>query len=93
MWSTPWMSPFATEGAAPSTMTNVIASSLSLKRRIARGNQAIEGIVCRPMIREPIAERITANRETRIPIATPMAAAMAKPQIARRIVIQIAPHI
>ena len=92
MWSIPWMSPFAIAGAAPSTTTNVIASSLSLKRRIARGNQAIDGMVWRPVMSDPIAERITRNCETRAPTATPIAIAIAKPQTPRRSVIAMACH-
>ena len=69
MWSTPWIRPLAIDGAAPSTMTNVIASSVSLNSRMASGNQAIEGMVWRPMISEPTPDRRMANRDTSAPIA------------------------
>ncbi len=61
MWSMPWISPLAIDGAAPRMTTKVIASSVSLNSRIASGNQAIEGMVWSPVISEPIAERMTAN--------------------------------
>ena len=91
MWSTPWMNPLAIDGAAPSTTTNVIASSVSLNSSTASGNHAIEGMVWRPMISEPTAERMTANarhehadRRRRSRRRSP------KPQMARRSVITIA---
>src|SRR5215212_5371999 len=87
MWSMPWISPFAMDGAAPSTTTNVIASSLILNSRSERGNQAIEGIVCNPVISEPMAARRTANRETAIPMRPPMRIAKPNPQIPRRRVV------
>ena len=40
--------PLAIDGAAPRTTTKRIAASVSLNSRIASGNQAIDGIVCRP---------------------------------------------
>ena len=55
MWSTPAMRPLAIDGAAPRTTTNMIALSVSLNSRMASGNQAIDGIVCRPVISEPTA--------------------------------------
>ena len=63
MWSTPEMRPLATDGAAPSTTTKVIADSLSLNSTMASGNQAMEGIVCRPVIIEPMAERNGLKRD------------------------------
>ncbi len=86
------MSPLAIDGAAPSTTTNVIASSVSLNSSTASGNHAIEGMVWRPMISEPVAERMTANRDTSTPMPTPMTTAMPKPQMARRSVVRIAPQ-
>ena len=93
MWSMPWISPLAIDGAAPRMTTNVIASSVSLNSRIASGNQAIEGMVWSPVISEPIAERMTANCATRIPIRTPMTTASPNPQIPRRSVVQTACHV
>ena len=90
MWSTPWMNPFAIDGAAPSTTTNVMASSVSLNSSTASGNHAIEGMVWRPMISEPTAERMMANRDTSTPIPTPITTAIPKPQMARRSVTTIA---
>ena len=57
------MSPLATEGAAPSTTTKVMAASLSLNSRMARGNQAIDGMVCKPVIIEPTADFAYARLE------------------------------
>ena len=51
----PLIRPLAIDGAAPSTTTNRIAPSVSWNSRIASGNHAIDGIVCRPVIIEPIA--------------------------------------
>ena len=90
MWSTPWIRPFAIDGAAPSTMTKVIASSVSLNRRMASGNHAIEGMVWRPMISEPTPDRRMANRDTSAPMATPNTTAIPKPHTARRSVTMIA---
>ena len=59
MWSMPPIRPLAIDGAAPSTTTNMIAPSVSLNSRIASGNQAIDGMVCRPVISEPTADRST----------------------------------
>ena len=64
MWSTPAMRPLAIDGAAPMTTTNRIAASVSLKSRMASGNQAIDGMVCRPVMSEPTAVRSGANRDT-----------------------------
>ena len=79
MWSTPVIRPLAIDGAAPSTTTNVIACSESLNRRIASGNQAIEGIVWSPVISEPTAERTTFDDATRAPRTMPITSAAAKP--------------
>ena len=49
------MMPFAIDGAAPRTTTNRIALSLSWNSTIASGTHATDGIVCRPVIIEPIA--------------------------------------
>ena len=58
----PAMIPLAIDGAAPSTTTKRIACSLELNSRMASGNHAIDGIVCRPVIIEPIAVRSTRDR-------------------------------
>ncbi len=44
---------------------------------MAAGNQATDGIVCRPVIMEPIAARSTAMRATSAPIVVPMISASA----------------
>ena len=76
-WSTPLISPLAIDGAAPSTTTNVIAPSDSWNSTMASGNQAIDGIVCRPVISEPTAERAIREDTTIAPMATPMTRASA----------------
>ena len=90
MWSMPWMRPLATDGAAPRTTTNAMASSLILKSRIASGNQAMDGMVWRPVMSEPMAARSTANLETSAPTTTPMATASPKPQAPRTMVMPMA---
>ena len=75
MWSTPEMSPLAMAGAAPNTTTNVMAVSLRWKSRMASGNQAIVGIVCRPVISEPMAARSTLTRATATPSTDPITTA------------------
>ena len=55
------------EGTAPMRMTNRIACSESWNSRIASGNQAIEGIVCSPVIIDPIAARRIVDRATATP--------------------------
>ena len=77
MLSTPLMSPLAIDGAAPITTTKKMAPSLSLKRRSASGNQATDGMVCKPVIMDPIAARSTGMRATAAPMATPMTSAIA----------------
>ena len=72
MLSLPAMRPLAMDGAAPMTTTNMIACSESWNSRIARGNQAIDGMVWMPVMRDPKATRSTLIRATRLPITTPM---------------------
>ena len=72
MWSTPEMTPLAMAGAAPITTTKVMAVSDSLNSRTARGNQAMVGIVCRPVIIDPTPARRIRLRDTASPRATPM---------------------
>ena len=71
------ISPLAIDGAAPSTMTNKIADTLLPNRMIANGNQAIDGMVCRPLMIEPTAARSGGILETTAPIAVPMISASA----------------
>jgi hypothetical protein len=80
MWSIPLMSPLAIDGAAPSTTTKKIAPSSSLNSRIASGNHATEGMVCSPVIIEPMADRSTRFRATSAPMIVPMTSANAKPR-------------
>ena len=70
-------SPFAIDGAAPSTTTKRMADSSSPKSRMASGNQAIEGMVCSPVINEPTAVRSSLKRATSTPMTTPMTTARA----------------
>ncbi len=79
MLSTPAMRPLAIDGAAPITTTNRIAPSLSSNSTIASGNHAIDGMVCRPVIIEPTAERSTRLVTTTAPMTVPMTMAMPKP--------------
>ena len=72
MLSTPLMRPLAIDGAAPSTTTNRIASSVSLNRTIASGNHATDGIVCSPVIIEPTPARSTVTRATAMPTTPPI---------------------
>ena len=59
----PLMMPLAIDGAAPRMMTNMIADSVSPNIRIASGNHAIDGIVCRPVIIEPTRGAAPAMRD------------------------------
>src|SRR6266511_3113385 len=82
----PLISPFATDGAAPMMTTNRIALSLIWNSRMASGNHMIDGMVCRPVISEPIAARSGAKRETAAPTSVPIRTASAKPVMARTMV-------
>ena len=62
-------------GAAPMTTTKRMACSASLNRRMASGNQAMDGMVCSPVISEPTAMRSTRTRDTTAPTATPITSA------------------
>jgi hypothetical protein len=70
------INPLAIDGAAPMTTTNVIAPSDSLNRTMARGNQAIDGIVCSPVIIEPTARLAIDDETITPPMATPTSRAM-----------------
>src|SRR5205085_2156471 len=61
-WSTPVITPLAMAGAAPITTTNMIDPSVPRKRRMASGNQAIDGMVWMPVISEPMAARRARKR-------------------------------
>ena len=77
MLSTPVISPLAIDGAAPITITKKIAPSLSLNSSNASGYHATDGMVCSPVIIEPIAARSTGMRATAAPMATPITIAIA----------------
>ena len=79
----PSMMPLAIDGAAPSTTTNMITPEPSWNRMIASGTHATDGIVCSPVIIEPIAARSTLTRATAMPTAPPMRAATKKPMAPR----------
>ena len=74
MLSTPAMKPFATEGAAPITITNRIACSSSPKSTIAGGNHAIDGMVMSPVTIDPTPARRTFT--TSVPMSVPITTAM-----------------
>ena len=57
---------------APSTITNVIAPSVSWNSKLARGNHAIDGIVWRPVMSDPVAVRRILLPPTTNPTAVPM---------------------
>ena len=61
-------------------------------RMIANGNQAIDGIVCSPVISEPTAARSGAIRETSAPTTAPISTASANPITARSQVVAMACH-
>src|SRR5215467_1645685 len=68
----------------------MIAFVVAPNRMIANGNQAIDGIVCRAVISEPVAARSGLIRDTRAPITAPMSTDSANPITARRIVMSMA---
>src|SRR5690606_25796373 len=70
--------------------TKVIARSLSPNSKMASGNQAIDGIVCRPVINDPTADRTIRDDDTAPPTTTPMASAIVNPYAARSAVVTIA---
>ncbi len=84
------ISPFAIDGAAPSTITNKMADSVVPNKMIAKGNHAIDGIVCRPLMIEPVAARSGGIRDTIAPMSEPISMASAKPTTAVRTVVPIA---
>ena len=66
----------ATAGAAPRTVTNMMAPSDSRNSRIDHGTHATDGIVWMPVMSEPKAARSTLTRATSTPITVPMTTAM-----------------
>ena len=62
----------------------------SLNRMIASGTHATDGIVCRPVIIEPIAARSTFTRATPMPTIVPITIAMRKPTSPRFSVTRLA---
>ena len=93
MWSIPLITPFAIDGAAPSTTTNKMARSVSLNSRIDSGNHAIDGIVCSPVMNEPTADRRMRDRATSAPTTTPITSDTANPTPARWPVMPSACHV
>ena len=80
----PAMMPLAIDGAAPSTTTNMIAPWPWLNRMIASGTHAIDGIVCRPVIIEPMrGAQHLARARPRCRRRAPMTIAIAKPDAPR----------
>ncbi len=73
--STPVIRPLAIDGPAPSTITNKIADSEVPNRMIANGSQAIDGIVCSPLIIDPVAARSGGIRDTIAPMTEPISIA------------------
>src|SRR5215831_5855383 len=71
------------DGAAASTITKPIAGVVIPNRMIANGNQASDGIVCRPVISEPTAARSGRILDTSAPKTVPITSAIAKPRTAR----------
>ena len=80
------ISPLATDGAEPSTITKMIAFVVAPNRMIANGNQAIDGMVCMAVISEPVAARSGLIRDTMAPITAPMSTDSVNPITARCIV-------
>ncbi len=68
----PEMTPLAIEGTAPMSSTKRMARSDSWNRTMASGSQATDGIVWKPVISEPTAERSTRLWATATPRAVPM---------------------
>ena len=71
----PAIRPLAIDGAAPRTMTNKMAEVEIPNKMMANGNQAIDGIVCNPVISDPTAARNGRILETRAPTTAPMSTA------------------
>ena len=61
-------------------------------KMIANGNQAIDGMVCSPVIREPTAARSGAILDTSAPITAPISTASPNPTTARLAVVAMACH-
>ena len=59
---------------------------------MANGNQAIDGIVCSPVISDPTAARNGRILDTRAPMTAPISTARPNPMTARSTVVPIACH-
>jgi hypothetical protein len=73
-------------------MTNKMAVVVMPNRMIANGNQAIDGMVCSPVIREPTAARSGAILDTSAPMTAPITTASPNPMTARPAVVAMACH-
>ncbi len=83
----PSMMPFAIDGAAPRMTTKRMALSLSWNNTMPSGTHATDGIVCSPVIMDPIAARSTGTRATASPTTPPITIDDPNPTAARRIVV------
>ena len=72
MLSMPEMTPLAMAGTEPMTITKKMACSLSWNSATASGIQAVDGIVCRPVMSEPMADRTTLLSATITPSTVPI---------------------
>ena len=61
-------------------------------KMIANGNQAMDGIVCSPVISDPKAARSGRILDTSAPMTAPMSTARPKPMTARCSVVLMACH-
>ena len=73
-------------------ITNKMAVVEIPNKMMANGNQAIDGMVCRPVISEPTAARKGRILETRAPMTAPMSTARPNPMTARSAVVAMACH-
>ena len=73
-------------------MTNKMAVVEIPNRMIANGNQAIDGIVCSPVISDPTAARNGRILDTRAPMIAPISTARPNPMTARSTVVPMACH-
>ena len=73
-------------------MTNKMAVVEIPNKMIANGNQAIDGIVCSPVISDPTAARSGRILDTRAPMTAPISTARPNPMTARSAVVPMACH-
>jgi hypothetical protein len=73
-------------------MTNKMAVVLIPNKMMANGNQAIDGIVCSPVISEPTAALSGRILDTSAPITAPISTARPNPMTARSAVVPMACH-